>query len=93
MRSAPRDRVVLDPALFESGSCCKVVVRAQRDDEDVGVVRGCVRRHLSFLRVDRDHTFLAELDFLAGDVAVVQQDVRGRLPAEQDVQLRESETE
>ena len=86
-----RDRVVLDAALFEAGRGCEVVVRPQSDDEDVGVVRGCVCRHLPFLRVDRDHPLLSELDSLFGDVAVVQPDVRCRLPAEQDVQLRESE--
>ena len=86
-----RDRVVLDAALFESGRGCEVVVRPQRDDEDVGVVGGCVCRHLPFLRVDRDHPLLSELDSLLGDVAVVQQDVRSRFPAEQDVQLREPE--
>ena len=86
-----RNRVVLDADLFEAGRGREVVIRPQRDDEDVGVVRGCVRRHLPFLRVDRDHPLLSELDSLFGDVAVVQQDVRCRLPAEQDVQLRESE--
>ena len=86
-----RDRVVLDAALFEAGRGREVVIRPQRDDEDVGVVRGCVRRHLPLLRVDRDHPLLSELDSLFGDVAVVQQDVRSRLPAEQDVQLREPE--
>lgn len=88
-----RDRVELAAALFESGRGCEVVIRSQRDDEDVGFVRGCVCRHLPFLRVDRDHPLLSELDSLFGDVAVVQQDVRCRLPAEQDVQLREPEAE
>ena len=86
-----RDRVVLDTALFEAGRGREVVIRPQRDDEDVSVVRGCVCRHLPFLRVDRDHPLLSELDSLFGDVAVLQQDVRSRFPAGQDVQLREPE--
>jgi hypothetical protein len=92
MRSAP-DRVVLDAALLKSGRRCEVVVRPQRNDKDVGVVRARVRRHMPFLRIDRDHAFLPELDSLLGDVLVVQQDVRCRLPAEQDVKLREPEAE
>ena len=88
-----RDRVVLEAALLESWRGREVVVGPQRDDEDVGVVRALVGRHPSFLRVDRRHALLAELDSLFGDVAVGEQDVRRRLPTEQDVQLRESEAE
>jgi hypothetical protein len=67
-----RDGVVLDAALRESGCGCEVVVCSERDDEDVGVVRTVVGRHPSRLRVDLGHTFLAKLDSVLGDLAVVQ---------------------
>ena len=60
----PRDRVVLGPALLESGRGREVVFRPQGDGEDVGVVGTAVGLDSSFLRVDRRHAFLSELDSL-----------------------------
>ena len=88
-----RHRVVLEAALLESWGGRDVVVGPERDCQDVCVVRALVGRHPSFLRLDRRHTFLAELDSLFGDVPVGEEDVGLRFPTEQDVQLRESEAE
>jgi hypothetical protein len=89
----PRDRVILKAALLESWGCPDVVVGAERDCQDVCVVRALVGRHSSFLRLDRRHAFLAELDSRFGDLLVGEEDVGLRFPTEQDVQLRESEAE
>lgn len=67
-----RDGVVLDAALCESGCGGEVVVCSERNDEHVCVVRTVVGRYPSRLRVDLRHTFLAELDSVLGDIAVVQ---------------------
>ena len=67
-----RDRVILEPTLLETWSSREVVVRPQGDGQDISVVRALVRRHSPVLRVDRRHTFLAELDPLFGDIAVMQ---------------------
>ena len=89
----PRDRVVLGPALLESGRGREVVFRPQSDGQDVGVVGTVVGRHSSFLRVDRRHPFLPELDSFLGNVAVAHQHVGCGLAAKQNVQLREAEAE
>ena len=87
------ERVVLKPALLESRRGRQVVVRAQRDREEVGVVRASSvitrRRSGSIAR----HGLLAELDPFLGDVAVVQEHVGRRLPAEQHIQFGEPEVE
>src|SRR5262249_55758199 len=87
------DRVVLHPSVGESGRGRIVVVRSERDDEDVGVVGASVRRYVTALGIDRRDTLAAELDSLVSNVVVPQPDVRGRLPAEQYVELREAEAE
>jgi len=87
------DRVVLDAALCEAGGRGEVVVRSERNDEDVGLVRGRVRRHSPLLRVDRVHPLAAELDAFLGDVLEAQLDLGRGLSAEQDVQLGEPEGE
>ena len=87
------ERVVLKPALLESRRRRQVVLRAQRDREEVGVVGAHVRDDAPLQRVDRRHGRLPELDPLLGDVAVVQEHVGRRLPAEQHIQFGEPEVE
>ena len=87
------ERVVLKPALLESRRRRQVVIRAQRNREEVSVVGALVRDHAPLQRVDRRHRRLAELDAFAGDVAVVQEHVVRHLPAEQHIQFGEPEVE
>ena len=87
------ERVILEPALAESRRRRDVVVGSQRDREEVAVVPASVGDHAPPQWIDPPDRLLAELDPLFGEVAVMQQRVVRRLPAEQNVQLRESEVE
>jgi hypothetical protein len=88
-----RDGIELETALRKAWHRRHVVVGAQCNREHVRVVRAFARRHAPRLRIDRRHPLLAELDAVFGDVAVGEQHVGGRFPAEQDVELREPEAE
>ena len=88
-----RDRVVLVSALGESRRRGDVVVGAQRDHENVGVVRASVGRHVPGRWVDRRDALLAKLDSRLREVAVRNADCCGVLAAEEDVELREPERE
>ena len=85
------DRVVLEPALREARRRGDVVLGAERDDEDVGVVRASVGRHVAGGRVDRGDALLAELDARLRELAVRDPDVGRIRAAEEDVELREAE--
>ena len=87
------DRVVLEPALREAGDRVEVVLRAERDDEDVGVVRALVGRDVTGGGVDRSDPLLPELDARLHEVPVLQLHGRRLGLAEEDVELREPERE
>ena len=87
------DRVVLEASCREARGRGDVVFGAERDDEDVGVVRAAVGRHVPSGGVDRRDPLLAELDARLGERAVRDADVRGVGAIEQDVELREAEGE
>ena len=87
------NRVVLVAARGEAERRGDVVLRAERDDEDVGVVLASVGRDVPRRGIDRRDRLLAELDAGLRDLAV-EELRRGRLrPAEEDVELREAERE
>ena len=88
-----RDRVVLEAAGGEARSCCDVVLGAQGDDEDVGVVRASVGRDVSARGVDRGDALLAELDARLREPAVGDLHLGRVRMSEQDVELREPERE
>ena len=87
------DRVVLEPALREARRRGDVVVGAERDDEDVGVVRPGVGRHVPVRGVDRGNALPAELDSRLRKLAIGDLDRGGVGTAEEDVELREPERE
>ncbi len=87
------DRVVLVAALGEAGRRGDVVLGAERDDEDVGVVLAAVGRDVARRGIDRRDRLLAELDAGLRDVAVEELRRRRLRPAEEDVELREPERE
>ncbi len=87
------ERVVLKPALLKSRRGRQVVLRPQRHREEVGVVRPLVRDDAPPQRVDCCHGLPAKLDAFVCDVAVVQEHVGRRLPAEQHIQFGEPEVE
>jgi len=88
-----RERVVLETRCLEARSSRIVVIRSERDDQDVGFVGLLVSRDAPRLRLDRRHLLLTELDPRFRDVAVVEDDFVPGLAPEQDVQLRVAEVE
>jgi hypothetical protein len=86
-------RVELEAVVDEAGRAGRVVVGAESDDEDVGVVAARVGGDVARSRVDRRDPFPAELDARQGDVAVGEPDLVGGMPTEEHVQLREAEDE
>ena len=87
------DRVELVAALGQAGRGLEVVVGAERDDEDVGLVGAGVGRHAPRLGIDRRDRLLQEPHARLGDLAVRQAHrVAARAP-EHHVELREAEDE
>ena len=87
------DGVELVAALGEPRRRVEVVVGAERDDEDVGLVEAGVGRHAPRLRVDRGDRLLQEAHAGLRDVAVREADRVGRRPPEHHVELRVAEDE
>ena len=89
----PGDRVVLEATFGEARSRGEVVVGAERHDQDVGVVRAAVGRHVPGGRVDRGHALLPELDTRLREQAIGDLNLHAVRAPEQDVELREAERE
>ncbi len=87
-----RDRVEL-VALREPGRRRDVVIRAERDDEDVRVERPRVGLHAPRGWVDGAHRRLDEPHTWFDDVAIWVAHLRELDPSEHDVELREAEDE
>jgi hypothetical protein len=87
------DGVVLVTVLHKARRGGRVVIGAQRHDQDVGLVGAAVGDHVTGLRIDRRDLFLAELDPASRDVPIRVADLFAGLPAEQDLQLGEPEDE
>ena len=87
------DRVELVARLGEPRRGVEVVVGAERDDEDVGLVDAGVGRHASRLGIDRGDRLPQEAHAGLGDVAVREADRVGRRPPEHHVELRVPEDE
>ena len=80
-------------AFDEAGGCGEVVVGAERDDEDVGVVGVLVGDHAAGGWVDGGDELLAEVDAGLVDGGVGGADVGAGLAAEHELELREAEDE
>ena len=87
------DRVELVARLGEPGRRVEVVVGAERDDEDVGVVDARVGRDPARLGIDRRDRLLQEADAGLGEVAVRKANRVQRRPPEHHVELRVAEDE
>ena len=87
------NRVVLVAALGEPRRRGDVVLRAERDDENIGVVLAGVGRDMARRRIDRRDRLLVELDPGLRDLAVEELQRCGLGSAEEDVELREPERE
>ena len=87
------DGVELVPVLAEAGCRLHVVVGAQGDDQDVGLVHAGVGRHAACLGIDRRDRLLHDAHAGLRDAGVRQADGIERLPPEHHVQLRVAEHE
>ena len=87
------DGVELVAALQQTGSGVEVVVGAEGDDEDVGLVNGRVGRHPARLGVDGDDRLAQQADTRLDERSVGQADVVGLRAAEHHVQLGVAEHE
>jgi hypothetical protein len=88
-----RGRIELVAVLEQAGRGLGLVVGAERDDEDVGVVGARIGDHATGLWIDRGDRLLAELDAGLRDVVVGDPHVGGSEATEHDVELREAEHE
>ena len=71
----------------------QIVIGAERDDEDVGLVDTAVSGHAPRVRIDRGNRLLQEAQPGLCDVTVLEADRVERRPAEHHVELRVSEDE
>ena len=87
------DRVELVARLGEPGRRVEVVVGAERDDEDVGLVDPRIGRDPARLGIDRGDRLLQEADAGLGDVSVRKANGVQSRPPEHHVELRVAEDE